>query len=50
MDEKTLGQTPVTVVVSRLVAPGKEAAYEEWIQGSLEAMSRFPGFLGGSLQ
>lgn len=51
MDEKTPGQTtPVTVVVSRLVAPGKESAYEDWIQGSLEAMRRFPGFLGGAVQ
>lgn len=50
MDDQTPSQSPVTVVVSRMIAPGKEAAYEEWVQGSMEQMRKFPGFLGAALQ
>ncbi len=36
----------VTVVVTRLVRPGREAAYEEWIHAVGAAAHAFPGHLG----
>ena len=36
----------VTVTVARKVAPGREADFEEWVQGIVEAAAKFPGFLG----
>ena len=36
---------PVTVVVSRHPAPGKEAALEEWAHGIVETAATFPGHL-----
>ena len=36
----------VTVTVARRVAAGREAAFEEWVQGIMEAAAKFPGFLG----
>jgi antibiotic biosynthesis monooxygenase (ABM) superfamily enzyme len=40
---------PVTVTVARLVAPGREAAFESWSEELTGAASRFPGFLGAGL-
>src|SRR5687768_7892466 len=37
---------PVTVVVSRLVKPGREAAYEEWIKGVTGVALKYQGHLG----
>ena len=39
----------VTVTVARKVAPGREADFEEWVQGIMEAAAKFPGFLGGGV-
>jgi len=39
-------EAPVTVVVSRRVKPGCEAAYEEWIHGVTQAAGRFEGHRG----
>ena len=40
---------PVTVVVSQLLKPGVEAAYEKWQLKVDEAARKFPGFLGTEL-
>lgn len=40
---------PVTVLVEREVAPGRERAFEEWLRGILAAAARFPGYLGGGV-
>lgn len=37
---------PVTVVVSRLVKPGCEQAYEQWIKGITQEAMKFEGHLG----
>ena len=37
---------PVTVSISRKVAPGREADYETWLHGIIEAASDFPGHMG----
>ena len=39
----------VTVTVARKVTPGREADFEDWVQGIMEAAARFPGFLGGGV-
>jgi uncharacterized protein len=39
----------VTVTVARKVAPGREADFEEWVQGIMAAGAKFPGFLGGGV-
>jgi heme-degrading monooxygenase HmoA len=39
----------VTVTVARKVAVGREADFEQWVQGIVEAAARFPGFLGGGV-
>jgi heme-degrading monooxygenase HmoA len=36
----------VTVTVARKVAVGREADFEQWVQGIVEAAAKFPGFLG----
>lgn len=36
----------VTVVVTRTIKPGCEAAYEEWLHGVAQVATRFPGHLG----
>ena len=33
-------------MVTRLVKPGHEAQYEEFLEGIIAAASRFPGYLG----
>jgi uncharacterized protein len=37
---------PLTTVIARRVRPGKEAAYEEWLEGILAAAARFDGHQG----
>jgi antibiotic biosynthesis monooxygenase (ABM) superfamily enzyme len=37
---------PVTVSISRRVSPGREAEYETWLHGIIEAASDFPGHMG----
>jgi antibiotic biosynthesis monooxygenase (ABM) superfamily enzyme len=43
-------QEPVTVVVTRRVKPGREAAYEAWLSRLIQAASALPGYLGAKLQ
>jgi antibiotic biosynthesis monooxygenase (ABM) superfamily enzyme len=40
---------PVTVLYSRRVKPGREAAFETWARGILAAARQFPGHLGASV-
>lgn len=40
---------PVTVVVSQLVKPGREQAYEQWVKGISNAALKFYGHLGTSI-
>ncbi|HEY9619867.1 MAG TPA: antibiotic biosynthesis monooxygenase [Crinalium sp.] len=41
--------TSVTVVISRRVKPGCEAAFETFLVGVTAACSQFPGYLGSSI-
>ena len=43
-------EQPVTVVVSRRVRPGCEAAYETWLQRLLDSVRDWPGYLGTTVQ
>jgi uncharacterized protein len=43
------GSEPVTVMVARRVAPGRELDFEDWSKRLTRAASRFPGFLGAGL-
>lgn len=40
---------PVTVMVARRVAPGREEDFERWYDGIIDAASRCPGFLGAGV-
>ena len=40
---------PVTVTVSRRVAPGRESEFEDWAAKLTSVGARFPGFLGAGL-
>jgi len=40
---------PVTVTVTRRVAPSREGDFEEWSEQLTRAASRFPGFLGAGM-
>jgi antibiotic biosynthesis monooxygenase (ABM) superfamily enzyme len=40
---------PVTVVVTRRVRPGHEAAYEAWLERLVGAAAELPGYLGTSI-
>ena len=40
---------PVTVVVSRSVKPGREQDFEEWLKGTIEALTQYPGYLGANI-
>jgi uncharacterized protein len=40
---------PVTVLYSRRVKPGREAAFEAWAHGIVAAARQFPGHLGASV-
>ena len=37
---------PVTVVVNRIVKPGREAEFERWLQAVSQVVAGFPGHLG----
>ena len=41
---------PVTVVVTRRVKPGREAAYEAWLERLLADARSLPGYLGTTVQ
>jgi antibiotic biosynthesis monooxygenase (ABM) superfamily enzyme len=41
---------PVTVVVTRRVKPGREAAYEAWLERLIREASALPGYLGTNVQ
>ena len=41
---------PVTVVVTRRVKAGHEAAYEEWLTRLIGEAKRMPGYLGTNVQ
>jgi antibiotic biosynthesis monooxygenase (ABM) superfamily enzyme len=40
---------PVTVVTSRRVRPGREAEFENWLEGIGREAQRFPGFIDGRI-
>ena len=44
-----MDQLPVTIVVSRRPAPGRERDLAEWAQGLLDLAARFPGHLAGEV-
>jgi len=44
-----MDQLPVTVVVSRRPAPGREQELEEWAHGLVDLAARFPGHLTGEV-
>jgi antibiotic biosynthesis monooxygenase (ABM) superfamily enzyme len=44
-----MDQLPVTIVVSRRPAPGRERDLEVWAQGLLDLAERFPGHLAGEV-
>ena len=44
-----MDQLPVTIVVSRRPAPGRERELSEWADGLVELASRFPGHLAGEV-
>lgn len=46
----TAGDEPVTVVVTRRVKRGREAAYEAWLERLVREASTMPGYLGTSIQ
>jgi uncharacterized protein len=41
---------PVTVVVSRRVRPGHEAAYEAWLDRLIQGAAPMPGYVGAKVQ
>lgn len=41
---------PVTVVVTRRVRPGREAAYEDWLRRLLAGAGALPGYLGAEVR
>jgi antibiotic biosynthesis monooxygenase (ABM) superfamily enzyme len=40
---------PVTVVVLRTVKPGREEDFENWLKGTIEALTQHPGYLGANI-
>lgn len=40
---------PVSVVVSRTVKPGREKEFEDWLKGTIEALTRYPGYQGANI-
>ena len=44
-----MDQLPVTVVVSRRPAPGREAELSAWAEGLIDLAGRFPGYVAGEL-
>jgi antibiotic biosynthesis monooxygenase (ABM) superfamily enzyme len=47
--ERVARTEPVTAVFSRRVKPGREAAFEDWAHGVIDAATRWPGHLGASV-
>jgi antibiotic biosynthesis monooxygenase (ABM) superfamily enzyme len=47
--ERVAGTDPVTAVFSRRVKPGREAEFERWAHGVIDAATRWPGHLGASV-
>jgi uncharacterized protein len=43
------GDASVTVTVARKVAVGREADFDEWVGGIVQAAEKFPGFLGAGI-
>lgn len=50
MQAVTSMSEPVTVVVTRRVRAGREAAYEAWLEKLIAAASALPGYLGTNIQ
>lgn len=48
--ERALSREPVTVVVTRRVRQGKEAAYEAWLSRLIADAAGLPGYLGTDVQ
>jgi antibiotic biosynthesis monooxygenase (ABM) superfamily enzyme len=48
MSQETVA-SPVTIVISRVVARGREAEYEEWLRGLMAVAADFPGYLGADV-
>ncbi len=44
-----MDQLPVTVVVSRRPAPGREGALADWAEGLVDLATRFPGYVAGEV-
>ena len=49
LDVPTHDTEPVTVLVERRVAPGREEDFERWMAGLLRAAADFDGYLGGGV-
>lgn len=49
MSDSDQAALPVTVVISRRPAPGREAELREWADGVIAAADRFPGHLGAQV-
>ena len=47
--ERVAMTDPVTAVFSRRVKPGREADFEDWAHGVIDAATRWPGHLGASV-
>jgi antibiotic biosynthesis monooxygenase (ABM) superfamily enzyme len=39
----------MTVVVTRSVKPGREQDFEAWLTGTIEALTRYPGYQGANI-
>jgi len=50
MSQDQKGREPVTVVVTRRVRPGREAAYEDWLRRLLAEAATTPGYLGADVR
>jgi len=48
-DSTTDTKSPVATVFARVVRPGFERRYEEWLAGIAQATSRFPGSQGTTI-
>lgn len=45
----TTARSPVTVVVSRMVRPDRQADYESWLKGITAEAAKFDGYLGSDV-
>lgn len=48
--QRTLDAQGVTVIIKRLVKPGQEARYEDWLRRLQSEVHGFPGYLGVTTQ